>query len=819
VCVFGAAGCIEPTLRYCDSSACPISTTCVDGAAGFACVDDSLLVACTGLDDGAPCVTDEYSGACTQGICRRLTCGDGFAIDPEPCEGDDLRGNTCASVGRYPGDGPLKCTSACTLDPSECGGSCGDTTRNGPEVCEGSDLGGLTCLDLGFYGGELACSDDCTYDTSACVGSCGDGAVNGAESCDGANLDNHSCSDRDFYRGTVSCTSVCGVEYSQCEGSCGDGVVDAVEGEQCDLTPPQTACMSLGFDVGAVGCSSSCRASTDTCGRFGWEYVATIGAASYVWTDGTRTMAYVDNSQIVIYDGGASSTHPVANVGAVKASSFGIAVLFRSGSVEVWNGVAWSTVPAPLGFMLGGATFGLDLTDDGSLYVADWQCNAWVRTAGASVWTSLGSSGQTNCGTVVGYSPTNVWARELNYTGTGWSGVVSTSPNDAEPLPGETGILIATSDGMDMIAPGNSKRLAAGGFVAVERGFGRACGSRSDGTLECVIGGSLRTIAPPPGATNVRLVDGPPDALSVLAAGDLWTTRLAHWERVTQPASIVAIAAAEGAVMLQGLDEHVLDLGTGTQLVISDGSKTPKGVMSIGDHWMQWTPDAFFEIYRDGSELPVGFPGPDTVTAWGDASVAVTIDSFGELWINDITTPFAGLTIEPGITPPNDLSSCTVEQVDGRRLTPTTFELFALTRCSYAGFPRGIVFRFAAGQWSEYWSGIEGAEYYDIIVPPGDGRLVVLSNKGVEWITTDGMLHSQQVLDSIGTILAASSATDLYAVGLVDPYGRAMIWRWDGEAWRQMRVPVTPDISHASVTADVLVVAGAKLDRLNRFGF
>ncbi len=36
------------------------------------------------------------------------------------------------------------------------------------ESCDGDDLGGATCESLGFAGGQLACRADCTYDTTGC---------------------------------------------------------------------------------------------------------------------------------------------------------------------------------------------------------------------------------------------------------------------------------------------------------------------------------------------------------------------------------------------------------------------------------------------------------------------------------------------------------------------------------------------------------------------------------------------------------------------------------------------------------------------------
>ena len=47
--------------------------------------------------------------------------------------------------------------------------ACGDGTRAGAEACDGADLGGATCQSLGFGGGALACSQTCTLDASMCT--------------------------------------------------------------------------------------------------------------------------------------------------------------------------------------------------------------------------------------------------------------------------------------------------------------------------------------------------------------------------------------------------------------------------------------------------------------------------------------------------------------------------------------------------------------------------------------------------------------------------------------------------------------------------
>lgn len=46
---------------------------------------------------------------------------------------------------------------------------CGDGIKNGDEECDGSDLHGMSCASLGFASGDLSCSASCTLDTSECV--------------------------------------------------------------------------------------------------------------------------------------------------------------------------------------------------------------------------------------------------------------------------------------------------------------------------------------------------------------------------------------------------------------------------------------------------------------------------------------------------------------------------------------------------------------------------------------------------------------------------------------------------------------------------
>ena len=41
--------------------------------------------------------------------------------------------------------------------------------KDTPEACDGDDLGGASCTTLGFQGGTLTCDSTCLLDPSGCT--------------------------------------------------------------------------------------------------------------------------------------------------------------------------------------------------------------------------------------------------------------------------------------------------------------------------------------------------------------------------------------------------------------------------------------------------------------------------------------------------------------------------------------------------------------------------------------------------------------------------------------------------------------------------
>ena len=147
------------------------------------------------------------------------SCGNEILDDGEDCDGSNLNGKTCVSLG-YSGSG-LACDAICELDVSGCDPAvtCGNGSVDLAEECDGADLGGDSCDSLGYYGTGLACDGTCHFDTSVCEanGRCGDGNLDvGHEQCDGADVGGQDCTAVNAGIGPLGCTAECLFDLSAC---------------------------------------------------------------------------------------------------------------------------------------------------------------------------------------------------------------------------------------------------------------------------------------------------------------------------------------------------------------------------------------------------------------------------------------------------------------------------------------------------------------------------------------------------------------------------------------------------------------------------
>ncbi len=106
---------------------------------------------------------------------------------------------------------------------------CGNNEKETGEVCDGSDLDGESCLSLGFEGGTLACAADClSFDETGCC-KCRNNEIEPVcgEVCDGSKLNGKTCADFGFDGGVLRCGSDCQAFDTTGCYRCGDGVCDS----------------------------------------------------------------------------------------------------------------------------------------------------------------------------------------------------------------------------------------------------------------------------------------------------------------------------------------------------------------------------------------------------------------------------------------------------------------------------------------------------------------------------------------------------------------------------------------------------------------
>lgn len=208
------------------------------------------------------------------------SCGNGSIGAAETCDGANLGGETCTTLGFS--SGTLSCNPFCSFSTINCANSapapatCGNGILNTGESCDGTNLNGQSCAGLGFGGGALSCTPTCTLTTMNCTNSspppasCGNSTVDWGENCDGTTLNGQTCTNLGFSSGTLSCNSFCSLYTANCVNvpppapSCGNGVLNL--GESCDGSNlNEQSCVSLGFDSGTLSCTSSCSSYTANC--------------------------------------------------------------------------------------------------------------------------------------------------------------------------------------------------------------------------------------------------------------------------------------------------------------------------------------------------------------------------------------------------------------------------------------------------------------------------------------------------------------------------------------------------------------------------
>ena len=192
-------------------------------------------------------------------------CGSGKVEGDEVCDGADLAGKSCQSLGLP--EGKLSCRADCGgYDTSGCGApaTCGNGALDAGELCDGAELGGKNCQSLGSPGGTLACKNSCLdYDTSGCesLATCGNGALDDAEACDGDMLGGKSCQSEGFAGGSLSCAPTClELDTTGCTGVC----TPECSGRVCGADPVcGKSCGTCSGAHEACGADGQCQVTCD----------------------------------------------------------------------------------------------------------------------------------------------------------------------------------------------------------------------------------------------------------------------------------------------------------------------------------------------------------------------------------------------------------------------------------------------------------------------------------------------------------------------------------------------------------------------------
>jgi hypothetical protein len=243
VALAAAFSCVRTAAVPCGDDLCPIGygVTCANDH----CVDTTLVTSCNGIADNGTCnLGAGGSGTCQNGICIVGYCGDGMINGTEDCDGTDLGGQTCVTLGGSQGGGVLACGSDCKFNLAGCSSYCGNMIVDPGEQCDGTNLDSKSCTDYGFYGGTLTCSTTCQVDLGMCSGRCGDGMIEGFERCDGTNLNGQTCATLG-YQGSGMLPLTCGSDCTFSASSCTCGGVLCGSNEQCVPNGPISSCEPL----------------------------------------------------------------------------------------------------------------------------------------------------------------------------------------------------------------------------------------------------------------------------------------------------------------------------------------------------------------------------------------------------------------------------------------------------------------------------------------------------------------------------------------------------------------------------------------------
>jgi hypothetical protein len=208
------------------------------------------------FDGGGPCCGADYTVGCSDDPCTGEIC----AADPYCC-------NTAWDT---------LCRDAALNNCEICDAVdvCGNNITEEGESCDGLDLAGQTCATLGYDAGTLLCAEDCSgpdlatciaYEGDCCTPHGADEPGCGEDACwaEVCAIDSSCCADT--WDDACAELAIANCEVCFVPDVCGNYLIDG-DAEVCDRTDVGgETCVSQGFDFGTLGCAMDCT-TFDTAG-------------------------------------------------------------------------------------------------------------------------------------------------------------------------------------------------------------------------------------------------------------------------------------------------------------------------------------------------------------------------------------------------------------------------------------------------------------------------------------------------------------------------------------------------------------------------
>lgn len=264
-----------------------------------------------GCGDGV-CQISESETTCPQD-CAQAGCGNGRIDDGEECDGSDLGGATCASIGYT--SGSLGCTTSCRYNTSFCRSSCSDVCSDGQTRCNGNTLETCAADAQGcrIWANPLDCTTqgqicDDASGTAACADSCSNACTEGDRRCSlnllqlcqrGENgctqwKDDQNCALTNWVctgsGDSAACTDPCNHECAAgSPPSCSGDVVQTctTDAQGCRIWLAGENCAASGriCSGGACTCIHACSIGESRCSGTIRQTCTTNAQGCRIWTD------------------------------------------------------------------------------------------------------------------------------------------------------------------------------------------------------------------------------------------------------------------------------------------------------------------------------------------------------------------------------------------------------------------------------------------------------------------------------------------------------------------------------------------------------